>query len=893
MKPSRLFTVSIFLFSIFIFSCTGTIGGNSNSNKNNQQNAETSKEDKPINTEESSVEKKISQYFWGTWQRMDNGQFYIIDETTVSQGNTKYNFVSSDDTNLTVTSLGNFSKQSDSVMINGAIPYFRKGGTNLEYKMKLVGFEDTISRAASSLSGLKAKGKSKKYTSFSSNSDSEDDGTITLNAPVAGDVQTVTITSGDSIVAVVSELTVENNGSNMGTIPISSAGQYSLKVTGTIPDSEKDDGYLYGNRFKSYPMTLTITNVSDVASAPSVCTIAAENSCITVTSSDGNDISSGVIISTLKSGFTKTISLAVTCGNLEEAFIDTGLIITIKNAATQQTWQDFVPLRFFKGLVPVTVAAESTEDNSDAALNGFIIYPDGNSQFFTVSNKNNQTVYVPSFGNDNPYTIAFSGATIEGELSNSTEMLYTVASGTWTKKDIDKNSNSFIKAVQYGEAGNGNGTEDSATLTEQEFEAYLADGKVDFYKIEVNTQSTVFPNHDNYYDITYINEYGSAPTTYRVKIGTALSASHLPLITRYGYDFSGWYIDNRKIEEGYILTDNITLTAKWYAKSFDIIYNLDGGNNNSSNPSSYKYSDNLNDKITLNNPVKDGYVFEGWYENSDFSGEVISEISRNQIKSIKLYAKWELVRFVVTAETIPALDLSRSKYDVTVVVTGNITDSAFDLLANKIESAVITVSLDLSGTTGVSEIKGIVTPRTDYPNLNNYNSIFENCTYLKSVILPDCLETLGDYAFYNCKNLEVVILPEHLSSIGKSAFCYCSKLKSISIPDHVTSIGTSAFYRCSSLNSVSIGSAVVMIENMAFYGCTSLENITIPSSVSKIGTNVFKYCENLQIIYFDDTNNWYYGSYYGKEGTRISVASPRTNVTYFTSTYNDKYWFKE
>ena len=126
MKPTRLFTVSIFLFSIFIFSCTGTIGGNSDSNKNNQQNAETSKEDKPINTEESSVEKKISQYFWGTWQRMDNGQFYIIDETTVSQGNTKYNFVSSDDTNLTVTSLGNFSKQSDSVMLNGAIPYFRK-----------------------------------------------------------------------------------------------------------------------------------------------------------------------------------------------------------------------------------------------------------------------------------------------------------------------------------------------------------------------------------------------------------------------------------------------------------------------------------------------------------------------------------------------------------------------------------------------------------------------------------------------------------------------------------------------------------------------------------------------------------------------------------------------
>ena len=504
---------------------------------------------KPAQGQTSSV--KSAQYFWGTWQRMDKGEYYTIGESSVDFSDTSYSITSADEDSITVSKLGTFTKQSDSVMVNNSIPYFRKGGTNLEYTMKLVGFEEDVLRAAraassTSLAGYTVTGKSDKYGSYESTSSSESDGSVTLTAPVSGDTQTVTVTSGSTTITVVPGIKVETNGSNMGTIPISQEGQYSLKVTGTIEDSEKDDGYLYGNNYKSYPMTLTITNVSDVVSAPSVCSIMPADSRISVSSADGSDITGGVLISTLKSGFTKTIPLSVTCGTLTESYLDTGLIVTVKNAVTEKTWQDYVPLRFFKGLVPITVAAESVEENTDAALNGFVIYPDGNSQFFSVPDKGDKTIYVPTFGSDQPYTLAFSGATIEGTLSKSTEMLYTVASGTWTKKEIDTAATAFINAVQYGETGSGNGSEDNATVADSEFEAYLADGDVDFYLLGLNCLLPVFPNYNEGYTVTYESNYGSAPSAKTVSIGTVLTNNQLQQLAYKGYDFNGWYIGSKK-----------------------------------------------------------------------------------------------------------------------------------------------------------------------------------------------------------------------------------------------------------------------------------------------------------------------------------------------------------
>lgn len=66
-------------------------------------------------------------------------------------------------------------------------------------------------------------------------------------------------------------------------------------------------------------------------------------------------------------------------------------------------------------------------------------------------------------------------------------------------------------------------------------------------------------------------------------------------------------------------------------------YELNGGTNTNDAPTSYEEGQAL----TLPIPTKEGNEFLGWYLNSDFSGESITEISADQTGDIKLYAKWE------------------------------------------------------------------------------------------------------------------------------------------------------------------------------------------------------------------------------------------------------------
>ena len=73
-----------------------------------------------------------------------------------------------------------------------------------------------------------------------------------------------------------------------------------------------------------------------------------------------------------------------------------------------------------------------------------------------------------------------------------------------------------------------------------------------------------------------------------------------------------------------------------------------------------------------------------------------------------------------------------------------------------------------------------------------------------SVILPDGLTNIGDFAFFGCSSLASVTIPDSVTSIGNGAFEYCTSLSSVTIPDSVTSIGTDAFQGCNSLTTLYI-----------------------------------------------------------------------------------------
>lgn len=73
--------------------------------------------------------------------------------------------------------------------------------------------------------------------------------------------------------------------------------------------------------------------------------------------------------------------------------------------------------------------------------------------------------------------------------------------------------------------------------------------------------------------------------------------------------------------------------------SYAIVYhNMEDAVNPAANKTSYTYGIGF----TLRNPVKDGYVFAGWFTNEYMEEEnKINKISNDQTGDIRLYAKWE------------------------------------------------------------------------------------------------------------------------------------------------------------------------------------------------------------------------------------------------------------
>lgn len=104
----------------------------------------------------------------------------------------------------------------------------------------------------------------------------------------------------------------------------------------------------------------------------------------------------------------------------------------------------------------------------------------------------------------------------------------------------------------------------------------------------------------------------------------------------------------------------------------------------------------------------------------------------------------------------------------------------------------------------------------------------------------------GDYTVSvgSCKNAVEIVIPENYNGgkvvvIGEDAFSDCTSLRSINIPNSVETISRGAFSGCTELRNVTIPDSVTYIGNQAFYGCTSLENVDFPDSVMLMANNAF------------------------------------------------------
>lgn len=139
----------------------------------------------------------------------------------------------------------------------------------------------------------------------------------------------------------------------------------------------------------------------------------------------------------------------------------------------------------------------------------------------------------------------------------------------------------------------------------------------------------------------------------------------------------------------------------------------------------------------------------------------------------------------------------------------------------------------------------------DIPNFTQLESDWSAYdSKITSVVIEDGVTGIGKYAFYGLSKLKTVSIPDTVDSIGIGAFGKCTKLTEIVIDGDVESIPSECFTGCTLLETVELPEGLRYIRTEAFKNCKSLTDITIPSSVKSVGYNAFFGCSNLEAVVF-------------------------------------------
>lgn len=113
------------------------------------------------------------------------------------------------------------------------------------------------------------------------------------------------------------------------------------------------------------------------------------------------------------------------------------------------------------------------------------------------------------------------------------------------------------------------------------------------------------------------------------------------------------------------------------------------------------------------------------------------------------------------------------------------------------------------------------------PNGGSAQGVFQNCTNLKSVTLPEWVTTIGDYAFSGCTSLKDTAFLKDVKNIGKFAFQKAGLSGNLVL--NATSIGYKAFIDCVNLGpNVCLANVATIGANgntTVFNNCTGLTGV--------------------------------------------------------------------
>lgn len=153
-------------------------------------------------------------------------------------------------------------------------------------------------------------------------------------------------------------------------------------------------------------------------------------------------------------------------------------------------------------------------------------------------------------------------------------------------------------------------------------------------------------------------------------------------------------------------------------------------------------------------------------------------------------------------------------------------------------------------------------------------SAFSDCSSLASIALPEGIQIIETNTFIDCSSLASIALPEGLHTIKQGAFSDCNSLSSVKLTN-VQTIEPYAFHNCTSLTSITL-ERVTSLEKYAFNGCSALTTITLPEGLQTIGVAAFSNCGNLMSVTLPESLQTIGGAAFSDCGNLMSITLPES-----------------
>lgn len=164
-----------------------------------------------------------------------------------------------------------------------------------------------------------------------------------------------------------------------------------------------------------------------------------------------------------------------------------------------------------------------------------------------------------------------------------------------------------------------------------------------------------------------------------------------------------------------------------------------------------------------------------------------------------------------------------------------------------LENETVAISGYYEGGTDIiipERIEGKLVTRVD-------DKAFQGLEFVDTIVLPESLISIGNYAFFECRGLKSFTIPGGVESIGESAFRGCDSLKDIMLPPSVKEFGSYAFGETRWLEDARTLSPLVIVNNRLVDGQVCTGNVKIPEGVLEICGGAF-FGSELSEIHFPE-----------------------------------------